>query len=159
MMTGTLGRVLVVRAECHSHVQFIVLGRIITMSTSAADLIGTCACAQDVQFKFRSKKMHLFSRWMFISDRDRIINLHQVPTSQQAADIDENRPMALPWSVFSFLRRPHQHRLRSGLSLPTLLLYSACLNDIGHECEFRKHDCLMHVGMVVLKACDDGTRM
>ncbi len=35
-----------------SHVQFIVLGRIITMSTSAADLIGTCACAQDVQFKW-----------------------------------------------------------------------------------------------------------
>ena len=31
-----------------------------------------------------------FSRWMFISDRDGIINLHQVPTSQQAADIDDN---------------------------------------------------------------------
>jgi hypothetical protein len=28
-----------------------VLGRIIAMSTSAADLIGTCACAQEVQFK------------------------------------------------------------------------------------------------------------
>ena len=47
------------------------------------------------------------------------------------------------------------HRLRPGLSLPTLLLYSTCLNDIEHECEFRKYDCLMHVGMVVLKAFDD----
>ena len=80
------------------------------------------------------------------------------PTSQQAADIDDNRPMALPW-LFSVLRRLYQHRLRPGLSLPTLLLYSACLNDIGHECEFRKHDCLMHVGMVVLKTFDDDTRM
>ena len=79
------------------------------------------------------------------------------PTSQQAADIDDNRPMALPW-LFSVLRRLYQHRLRPGLSLPTLLLYSACLNDIGHECEFRKHDCLMHVGMVVLKAFDDDAR-
>ena len=40
--------------------------------------------------------------------------------------------------------------------MPTLLLYSTCLNDIEHECEFRKYDCLMHVGMVVLKAFDDG---
>ena len=47
------------------------------------------------------------------------------------------------------------HRLRPGLSLPTLLLYSTCLNDIEHECEFRKYDCLMHVGMVVLKDFDD----
>ena len=39
--------------------------------------------------------------------------------------------------------------------MPTLLLYSTCLNDIEHECEFRKYDCLMHVGMVVLKAFDD----
>ncbi len=31
---------------------------------------------------------------MFISDRDGIINLHQVSTSQQEADIDDNRPMA-----------------------------------------------------------------
>ena len=93
---------------------------------------------------------------MFISDRHGIINL-QVPTSQQAADIDDNRPMALPW-LFSVLRRLYQHRLRPGLSLPTLLLYSACLNDIGHECEFRKHDCSMHVGMVVLKAFDDDVR-
>ena len=33
-----------------------------------------------------------------------------------------------------------------------LLLYSTCLNDIEHECEFRKYDCLMHVGMGVLIA-------
>ncbi len=90
------------------------------MSTSAVDLIGTCACAQEVQFKWilaadlgflaicvypaafqmhrscrawallkRSKQIHFFSRWMFISDRDGIINLHQDPTSQQAADIDD----------------------------------------------------------------------
>ena len=158
------------------------------MSTSAADLIGTCACAHEVQFKWilaadlvffgnlstpvvfemhrshrawalprKSKTNSLFSLWMFISDRDGIINL-QVPTSQQAADIDDNRPMALPWSFFSVLRRLNQHRLRPGLSLPTLLLYSTCLNDIEHECEFRKYDCLMHVGMVVLKAFDDDAR-
>jgi hypothetical protein len=35
-----------------SQAQFNVLERIIAMSTSAADLIGTCACAQDVQFKW-----------------------------------------------------------------------------------------------------------
>jgi hypothetical protein len=28
---------------------------------------------------------------MFISDRNGIINLHQVPTSQQVADKDDNR--------------------------------------------------------------------
>ena len=33
-----------------SHAQFNVLGRIIAMSTSTADLIGTCA--QEVQFKW-----------------------------------------------------------------------------------------------------------
>ena len=108
-------------------------------------------------FSGRSKQIHFFSRWMFISDRDGVINL-QVPTSQQAADIDDNRPMALPWPFFSVLRRLNQHRLRPGLSLPTLLLYSTCLNDIEHECEFRKYDCLMHVGMVVLKAFDDDAR-
>jgi hypothetical protein len=99
------------------------------------------------------KTNSLFSRWMFISDRVGIINL-QVPT-QQAADIDDNRPMALPWSFFSVLRRLNQRRSWSGLSLPTLLLYSTCLNDIEHECESRKYDCLMHVGMVVLKVFDD----
>ena len=35
-----------------SHAQFNVLRRIIAMSTSAADLIGTCACAKEVQFKW-----------------------------------------------------------------------------------------------------------
>jgi hypothetical protein len=35
-----------------SHAQFNVLGRIIAMSTSTVDLIGTCACAQEVQFKW-----------------------------------------------------------------------------------------------------------
>ena len=140
-----------------SHAQLNVLGRIIAMSTSTADLIGTCDCAQEVQFKWilvadlgffgnvstpvtfemhRSRRVWallrqvktnslFFPRWMFISDRDGIINLHQVPTSQQAADIDDNRPMALPWPFFSVLRRLYQHRLRPGLSLPTLLLYSA----------------------------------
>jgi len=33
-----------------SHAQLNVLKRIIAMLTSAADLIGTCACAQEVQF-------------------------------------------------------------------------------------------------------------
>jgi hypothetical protein len=35
-----------------SHAQLNVLGRIIAMSTSTADLIGTCSCAQEVQFKW-----------------------------------------------------------------------------------------------------------
>jgi len=35
-----------------SQAQFNVLERIIAMSTSAADLIGTCVCAQEVQFKW-----------------------------------------------------------------------------------------------------------
>jgi hypothetical protein len=35
-----------------SHAQLNVLGRNFAMSTSAADLIGTCACAQEVQFKW-----------------------------------------------------------------------------------------------------------
>ena len=93
------------------------------------------------------KTNSLFSRWMFISDRDGIINLHQVST-----DIDDNRPMALSWSFFSVLRRLNQHRPCPGFSL-----YSTCLNDIEHECESRKYDWLMHVGMVVLKTFDDDT--
>ena len=144
------------RMPFHMH-SLMSLDGLLRCQTSAADLIGTCACAQEVQFKWilvadlgfswhvstpvtfemhlsrrahghfsgRSKQIHFFSRWMFISDRDGIINLHQVPTSQQAADIDDNRPMALPWPFFSVLRRLYQHRLRPGLSLPTLLLYSA----------------------------------
>ena len=36
------------------------------------------------------KTNSLFARWMFISDRDGIINFHPVPTSQQVADIDDN---------------------------------------------------------------------
>ena len=48
------------------------------------------------------KTNSLFSRWMFISDRDGIINL-QVPTSHQVADIDDNRLMTLPWPFFSVL--------------------------------------------------------
>ena len=102
-------------------------------------------------------KFTFFPRWMFISNRDGVINL-QVPTSHQEADIDDNRPMALPWPFFSVLRRLNQHRPWSGLSLPTLLLYGTCLNDIEHECESRKYDFLMHVGMVVLKAFDDDAR-
>ena len=35
-----------------SHAQLNVLKRIIAMLTSAADLIGTCPCAQEVQFKW-----------------------------------------------------------------------------------------------------------
>ncbi len=35
-----------------SHAQLIVLKRIIVMLTSAADLIGTCASTQEVQFKW-----------------------------------------------------------------------------------------------------------
>jgi hypothetical protein len=35
-----------------SHAQLNVLKRIIAMSTSTANLIGTCACAQEVQFKW-----------------------------------------------------------------------------------------------------------
>jgi hypothetical protein len=94
---------------------------IVAMSTFEAELIGACACAQEIQFcrklaaklGFRqcapkplfedntefielaeyghfagmSKNIHL--RWMFISDfiRNGILKLHQVPTSQQVADI------------------------------------------------------------------------
>ena len=36
------------------------------------------------------KTNSLFARWMFISDRDGIINLHQVLTTKQEADIDDN---------------------------------------------------------------------
>ena len=162
-----------------SQAQFNVLERIIAMSTSAADLIGTCACAQDVQFKWIlvadlgffgnvstpvAFEMHRSRRaWALlrqVKNKFTFVNWDyqpSSPTSQQAADIDDNRPMALPW-LFSVLRRLYQHRLRPGLSLPTLLLYSTCLNDIEHECEFRKYDCLMHVGMVVLKAFDDDVR-
>ncbi len=70
-------------------------------------------------------KFTFFSHWMFTSDRDGIINLHQVPTSQQVDDIDDNRPMVLPLVFFSVLRRLYQLRLQSGLSLSTLLMYSA----------------------------------
>jgi len=35
-----------------SHAQLNVLKRIIAMLTSGADVIGTCACAQEVQFKW-----------------------------------------------------------------------------------------------------------
>jgi hypothetical protein len=52
MITGTLARVLVVLQNVISHAQLNVLKRIIAMLTSAADLIGTCACAQEVQFKW-----------------------------------------------------------------------------------------------------------
>ena len=118
------------------------------MSTSAVDLIGTCACAQEVQFKrilasdlgfgnmslpsslrdasllqsmgtsqAGQNKFTIFSR-MFISDRDGIINLHQVPTSQQAADIDDIDTMALPLPFFSVLRRLNQRRPWPCVSLP-----------------------------------------
>jgi hypothetical protein len=63
------------------------------------------------------KKFTFFPRWMFIANRDGIINL-QVPTSQQAADIDDNRPMTLPWPFFSVLRRLNQRRPWPGVSLP-----------------------------------------
>jgi hypothetical protein len=48
---------------------------------------------------------HLFNiqlRWMFISDiiRDGILKLHQVPTTQQVADIGTK---ALPWPFFCAL--------------------------------------------------------
>ena len=42
----------------------------------------------------------------------------KVPTSQQVTDIDDNRPMALPWPFFSVLRRLNQRRPWSGVSLP-----------------------------------------
>ncbi len=35
-----------------SHAQFNVLRKNFAMSTSAADFIGTCVCAQEVQFKW-----------------------------------------------------------------------------------------------------------
>ena len=68
--------------------------------------------------KRESKTNSFFSLWMFISDRDGIINLHQVPTSQQAADIDDIDTMALPWPFFSVLRRLNQRRPWPGVSLP-----------------------------------------
>ena len=42
--------------------------------------------------KFGPNKLTFFSRWILISDRDGNIKRHQVHTSQQAADIDANRP-------------------------------------------------------------------
>jgi hypothetical protein len=39
-------------SDAISHSQLNVLGRNFAMSTSAADLIGTCACAHEVQFKW-----------------------------------------------------------------------------------------------------------
>jgi hypothetical protein len=39
------------------------------------------------------------------------------------------------------------------------VIVTSCLNHLEHECESRKYDCFMHMGMVVLKAFDDGTRM
>ena len=68
-----------------------------------------------------------FFRWMFISDRDGVINL-QVPTSQQAADIDDNRPMALPWPFFSVLRRPYRRRPWPDVSLPISFRYASELD-------------------------------
>jgi hypothetical protein len=91
------------------------------MSTSEAELIGACACEQEIQFcrklaaelgfrqyaptplfedntgcialaehgHFAGRSKHIHLRWMFISDfiRDGILKLHQVPTTQQVADI------------------------------------------------------------------------
>jgi hypothetical protein len=95
---------------------------------------------------------------MFISDRDGIINLHQDPTSPKVVDVDDNRPMTMTCSFFSVLRRLYQHRPCLDLTLPILSLYITCLDDIDHEYESRKYDCLIHVGMVVLKSFDDDTR-
>ena len=75
------------------------------------------ALTEHGHFSGSSKQIHFFSLWMFISDRDGIINL-QVPTSQEAADMDDNRPMALPWPFFSVLRRLNQRRPWPGVSLP-----------------------------------------
>jgi hypothetical protein len=81
------------------------------------------------------KTNSFFSLWTFISDRDGIIKLQvptsqqaadiddntinlQVPTSQQAADIDDNTPMTVSWYFFSVLRRLNQHRPWPDVSLP-----------------------------------------
>jgi hypothetical protein len=107
---------------------------IVAMSTSEAELIGACACAQEIQFcrklaaelgfrqyaptplfedntgcialaehgHFAGRSKHIHLRWMFISDfiRDGILKLHQVPTTQQVADIGTK---ALPWPLFCAL--------------------------------------------------------
>jgi hypothetical protein len=88
------------------------------------DNTGCITLAEHGHFADRSKHIHL--RWMFVSDfiRDGILKPHQVPTTQQVADIG------------------------------TKVL--SC--DIEHECESRKYDYLLYVGMVVLKTFDDDTR-
>ena len=107
---------------------------IVAMSTSEAELIGACACAQEIQFSrklaaelgfrqyaptplfedntgcialaehghFAGRSKHIHLRWMFISEfiRDGILKLHQVPTTQQVADIGTK---ALPWPLFCAL--------------------------------------------------------
>ncbi len=97
-----------------SHAQLNVLGRITAMLSSAVDLIGTCACAQEVQFK-----------WILVADLGFFGNV--------------STPVAFEMH--------HSRRVW------------ALLRQVKTECEFPKHDCLMHVGMVVFKAFDDGTRM
>jgi hypothetical protein len=98
---------------------------------------GCIALAEHAHFAGRSRHIHL--RWMFISDfiRDGILKLHQVPTTQQVADIGTE---ALPRAL-AFVLCPALHRLRPGLSLPTILLYSTSLNCTEHECKSRKYDC------------------
>ncbi len=72
---------------------------------SLSQRMGTSQVGQN---KFTS-----FPRWMFISDRDGIINLHQVSTSQQEADIDDNRPMTSSSDASKSKNRCQNPRLSS----------------------------------------------
>jgi hypothetical protein len=64
------------------------------------DNTGYITLAEYRHFAGRSKNINL--RWMFISDfiRDGILKLHQVPTTQEVADIGTK---ALPWPLFCAL--------------------------------------------------------
>jgi hypothetical protein len=61
------------------------------------DNMGVYRSRKAWEFCIKSKHIHL--RWMFMSEfiRDGILQLHQVPTTQQVADIS---PKFLPWSLF-----------------------------------------------------------
>jgi hypothetical protein len=83
-----------------------------------------------------------------------MINLHQLPTSHQETDIDDNRPMTLSWSFLSVLRRLIQRRPCPDINLPMFLLYIT-LTTLHTSVSLVS----MTNGMVLLKAFDDDTRM
>jgi hypothetical protein len=86
-----------------SHAQLNVLKRIIAMLTSAADLIGTCACAQEVQFK-----------WILVADLGFSCKQNQVSTPVTFE-------MHLSHRVWALLRR---------VKTNSLFFLAGCLSQI-----------------------------